>query len=172
MTKRIISLCVSVAVATMLTAQTKDGGISAQMLKQMQGASRASAMDKALSNAIASNPIDDLAKNFANQGPVDAYFSNETPKQSIMNQRSSGRCWMFSGLNVLRANFAKAHNDTLNVEYSQDYLFFYDQLEKANLMLQGVIDCAKKPMDDTRVQFFFKHPINDGGTFCGVADLA
>lgn len=172
MTKRIISLCVSVAVATMLTAQTKDGGISAQMLKQMQGASRASTMDKALSNAIASNPIDDLAKNFANQGPVDAYFSNETPKQSIMNQRSSGRCWMFSGLNVLRANFAKAHNDTLNVEYSQDYLFFYDQLEKANLMLQGVIDCAKKPMDDTRVQFFFKHPINDGGTFCGVADLA
>ena len=61
MTKRIISLCVSVAVATMLTAQTKDGGISAQMLKQMQGASRTNAMDKALSNAIASNPIDDLA---------------------------------------------------------------------------------------------------------------
>lgn len=88
-----------------------------------------------------------------------------------MDQKSSGRCWMFSGLNVLRANFAKAHKDTLSVEYSQNYLFFYDQLEKANLMLQGVIDCAKKPIDDPRVQFFFKNPINDGGTFCGVADL-
>ena len=172
MTKRIISLCVSVAVATMLTAQTKDGGISAQMLKQMQGALRASATDKALSNAIASNPIDDLAKNFANPGPVDAYFSNETPKQSIQNQESSGRCWMFSGLNVLRGNFAKAHNDTLAVEFSHAYLFFYDQLEKANLMLQAVIDNAKLPMEDARVQFFFKNPINDGGTFCGVADLA
>jgi bleomycin hydrolase len=73
---------------------------------------------------------------------------------------------------VLRANFAKQHNDTLAVEFSHDYLFFYDQLEKANLMLQGVIDHASKPMDDTRVQFFFHHPINDGGTFCGVSDLA
>ena len=172
MTKKIFSLCVWLAVATTLTAQTKDGGISAQMLRQIQGAPRVSVADKALSNAIASNSIDDLARNFAALGPVDAYFSDETPKQSIMNQRSSGRCWMFSGLNVLRANFAKAHADTLAVEFSHDYLFFYDQLEKANLMLQGVIDCAKKPMDDTRVQFFFKHPINDGGTFCGVADLA
>ena len=58
------------------------------------------------------------------------------------------------------------------MEYSQDYLFFYDQLEKANLMLQGVIDNARKPIDDQRVRFFFQHPINDGGTFCGVADLA
>ncbi len=38
-------------------------------------------------------------------------------------------------------------------------------------MLQGVIDNAKKPMNDPIVQFFFKNPINDGGTFCGVADL-
>jgi bleomycin hydrolase len=39
-------------------------------------------------------------------------------------------------------------------------------------MLQGVLDCADKPMDDTRVEFFFKNPISDGGTFCGIADLA
>ena len=78
---------------------------------------------------------------------------------------------MFSGFNVLRANFAKAHGDSVRVEFSQAYLFFYDQLEKANLMLQGVVDCAGKPMDDKLVQFFFKNPINDGGTFCGVADL-
>lgn len=39
-------------------------------------------------------------------------------------------------------------------------------------MLQGVLDNAHKPFDDQRLQFFFKHPINDGGTFCGVADLA
>lgn len=57
------------------------------------------------------------------------------------------------------------------VEFSHDYLFFWDQLEKSNLMLQGVIDCANKPIDDPRVQFFFKQPIGDGGTFCGVADL-
>ena len=38
-------------------------------------------------------------------------------------------------------------------------------------MLQGVIDTGQKPIDDKRVQFFFQHPLNDGGTFCGVADL-
>ena len=89
-----------------------------------------------------------------------------------MDQKSSGRCWLFSGLNVLRSDFALKDKQKRVVEYSQDYLFFWDQLEKANLMLQGVIDCADKPLDDTRVQFFFHHPINDGGTFCGVADLA
>ena len=58
------------------------------------------------------------------------------------------------------------------MEFSQDYLFFYDQLEKANLFLQGVIDTGRKPIDDQRVQFFFKAPVSDGGTFCGVSDLA
>lgn len=142
------------------------------MLQQMEKTQQSAPASKAIFNALASNKIDNLAKNFANQGAIDTHFSTETPKQSIHDQKSSGRCWMFSGFNVLRANFAKQHADTLAVEYSHDYLFFYDQLEKANLMLQGVIDTAKKPLDDTRVQFFFKNPLNDGGTFCGVSDLA
>lgn len=150
----------------------KAGGLSADMLKKIQKAQSSSPADKALINAISSNSIDDLAKSYAGKGAIDTYFSVETPKQSIHDQQSSGRCWMFSGFNVLRANFAKKHQDTLSVEYSQAYLFFYDQLEKANLMLQGVIDNAHKPMEDVRMQFFFKNPISDGGTFCGVADLA
>ena len=151
-------------------AQTKDGGISKQMLQQIEKQNAPTASDRALRNALASNAIDALAKNQQNAGALDTYFNIETKKQSITNQKSSGRCWMFSGLNVLRANFAK-RTDSLKVTFSQDYLFFYDQLEKANLMLQGVIDTGKKPIDDLRVQFFFHHPLNDGGTFCGVADL-
>ena len=162
----VLMLCAGTAAAQ------KDGGISTQMLQQMEKQQAANPANKALFNAIASNSIDDLSKNFKNQGPVDTHFSTETPKQSIHNQKQSGRCWMFSGLNVLRSNFAKRHQDTLSVAFSHDYLFFYDQLEKANLMLQGVIDNAQKPIDDLRMQFFFRHPISDGGTFCGVADLA
>ena len=158
--------------AVTVSAQKHDGGLSNDMLAAIRKAQPTAAQDKALFNAIAANSIDDLAKNYAAKRPVDTHFSNETPKQKIHNQRSSGRCWMFSGFNVLRANFAKQHQDSLCVEYSQAYLFFYDQLEKANLMLQGVIDNARKPIDDQRVRFFFQHPINDGGTFCGVADLA
>ncbi len=172
MNKKTFLLAAFLVMASASMAQKADGGISAQMLQQIEAAQSKDPANKAIANAIATNKIDDLAKSYKSLGKVDTHFSVETPTQTIHNQQSSGRCWLFSGLNVLRANFAKAHDDTLRVEYSQDYLFFYDQLEKANLMLQGVIDCADKPMDDLRVQFFFHHPINDGGTFCGVADLA
>jgi bleomycin hydrolase len=158
--------------AVAFTANAQNGSISASMLQQIQSKQKGCAGHRALANAMATNPIDNLAKNHANEGAIDTYFKYETPKQSIHDQQSSGRCWMFSGLNVLRSNFAKEHGDSLTVEFSHDYLFFWDQLEKANLMLQGVIDCAKKPINDPKVQFFFKNPINDGGTFCGVSDLA
>lgn len=172
MNKKTITFVFCLASAPVLMAQNQPGGISSAMLKKIETSQKSSPAERALANAFASNNIDDLARNHARQGAFNTYFSNETPKQSIQNQESSGRCWMFSGLNVLRANFAKAHNDTLAVEYSHAYLFFYDQLEKANLMLQAVIDNAKLPIEDAKVQFFFKNPINDGGTFCGVADLA
>ena len=166
-----IFLSLGLVVVWTATAQTKDGGISAQMLQQIEKQSAPTASDRALRNALAANAIDNLAKNQATAGELDTHFSVETKKQSITDQKSSGRCWMFSGLNVLRSNFAK-RTDSLSVELSQDYLFFWDQLEKANLMLQGVIDTAKEPIDAQRVQFFFHYPISDGGTFCGVADLA
>lgn len=172
MKPRTLILALALACTVSASAQGNAGGIGDEMLAAIRKAQPTAAQDKALFNAIAANSIDDLAKTYASKRPVDTYFSLETPKQRIHNQKSSGRCWMFSGLNVLRANFAKQHADTLQVEFSHAYLFFYDQLEKANLMLQGVIDCARKPMDDTRVRFFFQHPISDGGTFCGVADLA
>lgn len=173
MKKIIVSGCMLLA-AMAISAQntSKDGGISAAMLQEIEKSQPSSVSDKALANAIAQNKIDDLAKNYRNASTMSTKFNVETPKQSIHDQKSSGRCWMFSGLNVLRANFAAAHDQKEVVEFSQAYLFFYDQLEKANLMLQGSIDNASKPMDDERVQFFFKNPINDGGTFCGVADLA
>ena len=165
-----ILFCAGLLASLTVSAQTKDGGITKQMLQQIEKQNVPTASDRALRNALAANAIDALAKNQKNAGALDTYFNIETKKQSITNQKSSGRCWMFSGMNVLRANFAK-RTDSLKVTFSQDYLFFYDQLEKANLMLQGAIDTGKKPIDDQRVQFFFHHPLNDGGTFCGVADL-
>ena len=169
--KRNMMMSLLLATTLVAGAQTKNGGISPEMLQQIKQQNTPTASDRALRNALAANAIDNLAKNQQNAGALDTYFSVETKKQSITDQQSSGRCWMFSGLNVLRANFAK-RTDSLTVSYSQDYLFFWDQLEKANLMLQGVIDTGKKPIDDQRVQFFFHYPLNDGGTFCGVADLA
>ena len=154
------------------TAQTKGGGLTADMLKDIVKEQKQVPVGQALANAVAANAIDDLAKNRQNAAELDTYFSVETKSQSITNQKQSGRCWMFSGFNVLRSNYTQQHGDSLQLELSQAYLFFYDQLEKANLMLQGIIDTGKKPIDDQRVQFFFHYPLSDGGTFCGVADLA
>lgn len=169
--KTLISILLFSATTLPLSAQnTKGGGITADMLKTIKSEAK-SPSDKAIFNAISNNSIDNLARTRESQNEVDAYFSVETKKQSITNQKSSGRCWMFSGLNVLRGNLTK-RTDSLSCVFSHDYLFFWDQLEKANLCLQGMIDTAKKPMDDDDVRFFFRSPLGDGGTFCGVADLA
>ncbi len=170
--KKIIVCLTALLVAHGAFAQKTSGGITADMLRQIEKSQSRSSADKALFNAVAANSIDDLAKNFKNQSKLDTHFSHETKSQSIHNQKSSGRCWMFSGLNVLRSNFAKEHGDSITVEFSHDYLFFYDQLEKANLMLQAAVDLADKPMENQYVAMLFKSPIGDGGTFCGVADLA
>ena len=153
-------------------AGQRSGGISASMLHNIQHEQRdLGGTNRALQNAMATTSIDQLTTNHQNAGNLDTHFSIETQRQSITDQQSSGRCWMFSGFNVLRGDF-NLRTDSLVVDFSEAYLFFWDQLEKANLMLQGCIDNGTKPMDDQRVQFFFRTPISDGGTFCGVADLA
>lgn len=165
------TIILSLALAAMSVNVMAQGGISADMLKKIQQSQPQSKAERAIANAIALNPINDLAKTANTLAPVDDAFCIETTKQSIHNQKSSGRCWMFSSMNVLRSRFARNNKDTLAVEYSQSYLFFYDQLEKANLFLQGVINTAGKSMDDPEVKFFFKAPLSDGGTFCGIVDL-
>ena len=174
-TKLTTSIVIGLLLSINAAAQKTTGGITEKMLRDIE--SKQTPADRALSNAIASNNIDNLAKN-RRQAPMSTYFSIETPKQSITDQKQSGRCWMFSGFNVLRSDYARTcKNDSLRKDYagielSQDFLFFYDQLEKSNLFLQGVIDTSDKPMENERVRFFFQNPIGDGGTFCGVADLA
>ena len=170
--KKLLCTFLAVGSLTVASAQSKEGGISSEMLRDIQKEIKAEPVNRALVNAVAANSIDALATNHQNAGGLDTYFSIETKKQSITDQKSSGRCWMFSGFNVLRSNYTHQHGDSIQLELSQAYLFVWDQLEKANLMLQGCVDTGKLPIDDPRVRFFFKSPIGDGGTFCGVSDLA
>lgn len=64
-----------------------------------------------------------------------------------------------------------AEHDLPMTELSQNYNFFFDQLEKANLFLQGVIDTSDRPMDDKTVDWLFRNPLSDGGQFTGIADI-
>ena len=158
--------------AALFSAQAQDakGGISPQMLDQIKQSYQGTATDKALRNALGGSDIQKLALNQENQQAMDTHFSIKVESKGITNQESSGRCWLFTGLNVMRAK-AIAKHDLPAFEFSQLYPFFWDQLEKANLFLQGVIDTGKSPMEDKTVEWLFKHPLSDGGTFTGVADL-
>jgi bleomycin hydrolase len=147
-----------------------NGGISAAMLEQLRASYTDNAADHARQNAISNNDIRKLVVNQANRGEVDAHFSHKVNSKGITNQQQSGRCWLFSGLNVLRARMIQ-HYDLGSFEFSQNYCFFWDQLEKSNLFLQGIIDTRTKAKDDQMVEWLFKNPLSDGGQFTGVADI-
>ena len=170
MNKRILSLFVLSAALFSVQAQQDKGGISSEMLNQIKQSYQGTSADKALRNAIGSNDIRKLALNQDNMTGLDTYFSIKVDSKGITDQKSSGRCWLFTGLNVMRAKTIAKYGLT-SFEFSQTYPFFYDQLEKANLFLQGVIDTREKPMDDKMVEWLFRNPLSDGGTFTGVADI-
>ena len=151
-------------------AQNSKGGISADMLKDLKGAYEGNATDKALHNALNAAPMNVLAASADKLAMIDTHFSDEVKTKGRTNQLSSGRCWLFTGLNVLRSRMIQKH-DLGAFTFSQNYLFFYDQLEKANLFLQGIIDTADKPMEDRTVDWLFSNPIGDGGQFTGVSNL-
>ena len=140
------------------------------MLAEISQGWSGSSTDKALRNAIAATPINTLSVNAENAAMINTEFSDRVKTRGITDQKSSGRCWLFTGLNVLRAA-AIDKWDLGDFQFSQCYCFFWDQLEKSNLFLQAVIDTRNKPIDDREVDWLFSHPVSDGGTFTGVANL-
>ncbi len=152
------------------SAQNKAGGISADILKDLNASFEGNAGDRAIRNALNSTSMAVLAASADKSVMPDTNFSDEVKTNGRTDQKSSGRCWLFTGLNVLRAQMIARHNLD-EFTFSQNYLFFYDQLEKSNLFLQGVIDTRKLPMEDRKVDWLFSNPIGDGGQFTGVSNL-
>ena len=152
------------------SAQTAGGGIDSKTLDQLRRGYTASPEQKAVKNALASTSIATLSINGDNLAMCDTHFSHRVKTRGITNQKSSGRCWLFTGLNVLRAKMIQKHNLS-SMEFSQNYCSFYDLLEKSNLFLQAIIDTRSLPVGDRKVDWLFRHPIGDGGQFTGVSNL-
>ena len=166
--KKILTLALSLISVAAAAQQT--GGITPEMLVRISGAYAEDAHDKAIRNALNTTDINVLATNADKIAMPETSFSDRVVTKGITNQKKSGRCWLFTGLNVLRAAAIQKY-DLGDFQFSQSYCFFYDQLEKANLFLQAVIDTREKPMSDREVDWLFSNPIGDGGTFTGVANL-
>ena len=103
MNKRILSVIVFGAALLSVQAQDGKGGISPAMLGQIQQSYQGTPSDKALRNAIGNNDIRKLALNQENMQDMDTHFSIKVDSKGITDQKSSGRCWLFTGLNVMRA---------------------------------------------------------------------
>ena len=165
-------LCMAVMVLGIVgaIAQTKNGGISEDMLGRIRQGYQGTPEQKAVKNALATNSIAALAINGENLAMIDTHFSHRVKTKGITNQKSSGRCWLFTGLNVLRAKMIDKYG-LPGFEFSQNYNSFYDLLEKSNLFLQAIIDTKDLPLEDRKVDWLLKNAIGDGGQFTGVSNL-
>ncbi len=170
---KVVKLVTVLILSAILCAQTiaQQTGISPEMLKKIQESYQKTPENKALQNAIIYNDINKIALNRDNEGAFDTYFSHKVPSQAVTDQKSSGRCWMFTGMNVLRSKAIAKYDLPADFQFSQVYTFFWDQLEKSNLFLQAIIDTKDQPMEDKTVEWLFKNPLSDGGQFTGVANL-
>ena len=167
MKRLLTALCL---LATSVVVAQNSGGIDAAMMEKIRTGYKNTPAERAVKNALATTSIATLAVNGDNLAMCDTHFSHIVKTKGITDQKSSGRCWLFTGLNVLRAKMIDRHN-LPSFEFSQNYLSFYDLLEKSNLFLQGIIDTKSLPIDDRKVEWLLKNPIGDGGQFTGVSNL-
>ncbi|XP_066455685.1 bleomycin hydrolase [Eleutherodactylus coqui] len=101
-------------------------------------------------------------------------FQHTIPAEGkpVSNQKNSGRCWIFSCLNVMRLPFVKKFN-LEEFEFSQSYLFFWDKVERCNYFLNAFVETArqKEPIDGRLMQFLLSNPSNDGGQWDMLVNL-
>ena len=166
--KKVILFAAALTLCLGAAAQT----IGKNELKEIQGSFLKDASTVALQNVLSHNTdINTLASNLSNEGKQDTYFKYEVDVKGITNQRSSGRCWLFTSLNELRPVAA----EKLNVKefyFSQNYCSFWDLFEKSNLFFENIIATANRDINDRDEVNYLKSPIGDGGVWNHFIDVA
>ncbi len=145
--------------------------ISKPEMDKIRSGFKKDAYTKAMQNALSSNDISKLAWNRENVGTTDQLFTYRVDVSGITDQKSSGRCWMFSSLNLFRPMAMKQFN-VAEFEFSETYLYFYDLLEKANLFLNNMENSANLPIENEKVRWYLKSPVDDGGQWINFVNLA
>jgi len=115
-----------------------------------------------MQNIVTQRDVNEVALNHKIISDATHNFSNVLDDWSVTNQARSGRCWMFAGLNLFRSEARNILN-LKEFEYSQNYVMFWDKLERCNFLLEAIIETADQPLDDRTVAFLLQSSINDGG---------
>lgn len=136
--------------------------LTLQELAEFSANFNADPKNQVIARAAARSGVLEASYNERVAGRLTRVFSTELPTDNVTNQKQSGRCWLFSTLNVLRHNFGAKHK-AKNFTLSQSYNFFWDKLERANLFYEKVIETADKPLDDREVRSYFDFAGHDGG---------
>lgn len=144
-----------------LCAQT----ITDKELKEIKGSFKKDPATTAIQNVLTNDKsIRDNALNRDMQGKIDHLFKYKVNVKGITDQQRSGRCWMFTSMNVLRPEVMNKYGLS-DFDFSHNYLYFWDIFEKSNLFLENIIATTGKPMDDREVTIFFQSPVDDGGVW-------
>lgn len=159
--KKIIYTLFLLTAGTSLFAQS----VSEKDLQEIRQGFTRDAATKAIQNILTNDKnIRDNALNRELQGKIDHYFKYRVDVKGITNQLGSGRCWMFTSMNVLRPGIMKKYN--LNqFDFSQNFTYFWDMFEKSNLFLENILATGKKDIMDREVSTFFQTPVSDGGVW-------
>ena len=136
--------------------------LQAEHVKNMQQNFDQNPHYKHMQNAVTVTEIQDLALNRFLSSQIDDSFSHKLDDWSVTNQKSTGRCWMFAGLNLLRVSAMQSMN-IKDFEFSQNYIFFWDKIERANYFLEAIINTADRPHGDRVLDFLLDHCLSDGG---------
>lgn len=144
------------------TRTTADGALTAQRLAELRRRFDANPHHHRMLNAVTQTPIDDVALNRGVVTSLDHTFSHLLDDWTVTNQKKSGRCWMFAGLNLLRVGAMRKMN-LKEFQFSQNHTLFHDKLERANYFFEQIIATADRDVDDRVVAHLLTFPLDDGG---------
>ena len=114
-------------------------------------------------NASIRNEVIELAMDWEHFRKIDHSFSDViTGEMPATNQKSSGRCWGFAGLNLFRIYLGRKHN-LKDFQFSQSYFMFWDKLEKSNYFLESILKTMGEHWNSRLVMHLLSNPIQDGG---------
>ena len=121
-----------------------------------------SPQNRLMQNAVSRRPVTDVALDRGVVTSIDTTVSHRLTDRKVSDQKKSGRCWLFAGLNLLRTGTA-ARLGVKDFEFSQNHLLFWDKMEKANHFLESVLDTRDRAVDDRTVAHLLSTPSEDGG---------
>ena len=114
-------------------------------------------------NALTENPIGKIARRFEGKADNPNLFSIDIKTLPVNDQMASGRCWLFSSMTLLREMLAKKYDIKDQFELSQNYMAFYDKLEKINYFMECMISEKDSPLSSQVSHYLLKTAVGDGG---------